>query len=314
MSSGNWSMKNPVSSGETIYALTWNEEFLNVIANCNPDGVGTASENLVNMQAVLDPFPSGSPLLSDSLRQELQELRFQISSMIGKTYWYEVPETNLNNVSDSLVTNGDAHTHISGDGALIGTDAIEDEAITGTKYSPLSITDASIADNAIITRNINDNSVTLEKLALSAKPIAQYVFLPDYVTHTVTTANAFNISQVPTNAGGTLVIEHTFTPYSGTGYIEVEAFINYYGTFTSVAQIVSALFTSYSTNAFSASCIEVNGENSGTAIVKGVYYLSSTTPFTISLKMSCNVTNLTLNGLFGSPAINASYLKIVEHT
>jgi len=145
-SSGNWSMKSPAIPFETIYAAKWNDEFQNVINNCNPDGVGGSSEDVSNMQATLNPFPGGSPYLSNSLRQELEELRYQLNIIIGKSYWYELPSKSIEELQVEIVDNsvdgGNLHDHtgvgIDGGGALIGTDAYEDGSITKEKLAFIS--------------------------------------------------------------------------------------------------------------------------------------------------------------------------------
>jgi len=142
-SSGNWNMKGPAIPFETIYAAKWNDEFQNVINNCNPDGVGGSSEDVSNMQATLNPFPGSSPYLSNSLRQELEELRYQLNVIIGKSYWYELPSKSIEDLQveivDNTVDGANLHDHtgigIDGGGALIGTDAYEDGSITKEKLA-----------------------------------------------------------------------------------------------------------------------------------------------------------------------------------
>jgi len=182
-SPGNWSMLNPAIPFTTIYSQNWNNEFQNVINNSNPDGLASASETIEAMQAVKDPFPDplGNPVTNESLRGDIEEIRFQLRAITGENYWYMFPEANLKNISTENVTGGNAHNHLglttdptNGGGAPINTGAILDNAIieskiatnsvTTTKIEDLAVIESKIAIDAISTDKIKDQSVTRAKI------------------------------------------------------------------------------------------------------------------------------------------------------
>jgi hypothetical protein len=47
------------------------------------------------MRASENPYPSNAPAQATSIEEELQQLRYQLNMLIGKTYWYEVPEASI---------------------------------------------------------------------------------------------------------------------------------------------------------------------------------------------------------------------------
>ena len=183
MSSGNFDMVKEAQPNAYILAEDWNNEFLNVIANCGADGIGGASEDSTNWSATLNPIDFGRP---GSLREELEELRFQIQAITGNSddTWYSAPLIDLKTIkSYALVTGGDTHNHkgltidpVNGGGALIGSDALEDECIIESKYADLSIPSAAFQSESIDTRCYEDYSITLEKLdpAIGISILKQY--------------------------------------------------------------------------------------------------------------------------------------------
>ena len=63
--------------------------------NLDPDTIEDASANITEMQATTDPYPGASESLADALRGELKRMRYQLDAIIGKTNWYQDPDTNL---------------------------------------------------------------------------------------------------------------------------------------------------------------------------------------------------------------------------
>jgi hypothetical protein len=95
MAGGNWTKLLTVNTGDLITAAERNNEFNNVIANNNQDGIAGASEILANMQTQTDPAPGGTPTLATSGRGELAAIRFILSKISGQTYWYTTPTSNI---------------------------------------------------------------------------------------------------------------------------------------------------------------------------------------------------------------------------
>jgi hypothetical protein len=185
MSSGNWSMLNPAVYKAKIYSAQWNSEFQNVINNCNPDGVGNASENLLAMQAVRDPYPGLNPSLATSLRQELESLRFQIEKITGEDFWYILPKTSI---KTGGVTGGDLHDH-SGTGENGGGAPL---------FVEVAIPDGSITKNKLDSNVFNDSVVNSYFYNMS--------------TPTTISATMPQTTSPPTSSDGQLYWSQTITP------------------------------------------------------------------------------------------------------
>ena len=82
-------------SREVLTYTDLNAEFDNIIAYSQASTLGGYSETVAQMQEQQDPGSVGSENLALSISQELQELRFVIARIVGKTYWYEAPNGSL---------------------------------------------------------------------------------------------------------------------------------------------------------------------------------------------------------------------------
>jgi microcystin-dependent protein len=84
----NYSVIKTWADGETLTAADLNAEFQNTITNFTPAGMDDESVNITAMQATKDPYSGGTAVLPTSLQEEIQELRYMIQQITGKTYWY----------------------------------------------------------------------------------------------------------------------------------------------------------------------------------------------------------------------------------
>ena len=86
--------------GETLTASDLNAEFDNALASSlTPDTLDDVSGNLVEMQAVTDPYPAGAASLATTMRGEIQRLRYLLKQITGKSEWYVDPDTTLASIS-----------------------------------------------------------------------------------------------------------------------------------------------------------------------------------------------------------------------
>lgn len=88
-----------------------NNEFNNIISNCDTDHIGGASSALANMQAVENPGVVGSEVFGPSISatDEIERLRFVIQRLIGGTKkWYEVPSSDITTLTSYLSGSGTA--------------------------------------------------------------------------------------------------------------------------------------------------------------------------------------------------------------
>lgn len=92
---GNFSVVKTWSTGETLTAGDLNAEFQNVITNFTPAGVDDCSANATAMRATKDPYSGSTEQLPTTLEEEIQELRYMIQQITGKTYWYQDADSSL---------------------------------------------------------------------------------------------------------------------------------------------------------------------------------------------------------------------------
>lgn len=180
--------------GQVIASSLWNNEFVNLFDNINPDGVGAYSDTDTQMQTATDPFPSGATSRPTAVSGEIERLRYMLQLIIGQTYWYQHPSTDLETASSDITTlQGkfpvqtadigdlqvtDAKINDVAFGKITGTITPSDGTITTSKIVDAAVTDAKINDVAaskitgqIVTSQITDSNVTAAKLA-SDVPIA----------------------------------------------------------------------------------------------------------------------------------------------
>jgi hypothetical protein len=98
---GTWSRSKTWIAGETLTAAHLNAEFDNVLAESDPDGIDDASTDTAAMRVELDPYGSSTEALATSLREEIQQLRYQIAEITGETYWYQDPNFAISDITST---------------------------------------------------------------------------------------------------------------------------------------------------------------------------------------------------------------------
>lgn len=83
------------SAGEVLKYSDLNGEFDNILANMEADNVAGWSSSVAQMRIQTNPGSVGSESLAQSVSGELERIRFVISRIIGKTYWYDTPDASL---------------------------------------------------------------------------------------------------------------------------------------------------------------------------------------------------------------------------
>jgi len=210
-----------------ILAEDWNNEFNNVIANCGADGIGGASENITNWTLILDPLSSSLPI---SLREEIEQLRYQIKTIIGDGFdWYDLPPTDLQKIFNyALVTGGDLHDHtgdpLIGGGARLGSNALLDECIIESKYADLSIPSGALQNGCIANRCYEDYSITIDKLDTSSVPFGSLVqyyhnIINGPISENIT--NPFNPYSAITESNCYIISDTNFTPKFSNSTLEI---------------------------------------------------------------------------------------------
>jgi hypothetical protein len=125
-----------VANGDIIDATVRNNEFINILANANPTGLSGYQDNLAQKQLQEDPATG----LVTSLGKEIEQLRFALKRILGETYWYTAPDTDL----AAALFSGKAGDVVLGDGTKTTTDPLLTlNADTGDAGIRLQVNDTS---------------------------------------------------------------------------------------------------------------------------------------------------------------------------
>ena len=153
-----------VANGDIIDATVRNNEFINILANANPTGLSGYQDNLAQKQLQEDPATG----LVTSLGKELEQLRFALKRILGETYWYTAPDTDL----AAALFSGKAGDVVLGDGTKTTTDPLLTlNADTGDAGIRLQVNDTSA--NAWDIYNDNSDS---DRLKFDYNGVTKVVF------------------------------------------------------------------------------------------------------------------------------------------
>jgi hypothetical protein len=97
------SVTNTFSAGEVSVAADVNQNFTDLVnainaidddnvsagADIDPSKIDDHSTNAAQAQIQTDPYPADALSVATSLEEELEQLRYQIKEIIGRTYWYQ---------------------------------------------------------------------------------------------------------------------------------------------------------------------------------------------------------------------------------
>ena len=103
-------------TAEILTHTDLNAEFDNIINNLTPANIDDLSATLTLMRTTNDP---SSPTQATTLEEEIQQLRYQLVQITGKTYWYEAPASTI----AALKTAVDAVSVITNQGDIIRGDS-----------------------------------------------------------------------------------------------------------------------------------------------------------------------------------------------
>lgn len=83
------------NANEVLVYSDLNAEFDNIISNLEADTLGGYSATVAQMRSQVNPGSVGSESQASSISGELERIRFVISRIVGKTYWYDTPARSL---------------------------------------------------------------------------------------------------------------------------------------------------------------------------------------------------------------------------
>ena len=90
------------ANGLVVTAAIYNGDHQNHITNLDPIYIGMHSDSTAEFRATTDPGGDGSESLPTNLAGELERIRYCLARIVGKTYWYEDPEADLQDITDPL--------------------------------------------------------------------------------------------------------------------------------------------------------------------------------------------------------------------
>lgn len=127
MSGGNYSITTR-ATGTILTASIYNSDHQNHVDNNSPQGVGGYSDNVAQMQVQTSPGGLASETLAGSIAGELERLRFVLSRLVGKNFWYEAPNIDLNSIIPTF----------AGKNKIINGDMRVDQRNSGNAITPTS--------------------------------------------------------------------------------------------------------------------------------------------------------------------------------
>lgn len=160
-----------VIPGQVITATLWNGMELNIINNGLVwAGIDDYSATDAEMRIMTAPFPGSVTSRPTSAQGELERLRFQHDAIIGKTYWYEAPDTTLASAATNITALQANVTALQAKFPVVTAD-ITNSNVTTAKIADASITaaklDSAVAGNGIAggagtALSVNVDSSTIE--------------------------------------------------------------------------------------------------------------------------------------------------------
>lgn len=93
---------------ENINNTDLNAEFNNILSKAGSDTLSSANSTnnstptVTSMQATNNPGSVGSENLSQTTQQDIQQIRFQLNSIIGGSQWYSAPPSNITLINSAL--------------------------------------------------------------------------------------------------------------------------------------------------------------------------------------------------------------------
>lgn len=97
-------LKNWVAREVLVYS-DLNNEFDNIILNLEASNLDGYSATVAQMRETTDPGSVGSESLALRISDEIERLRFAINRIIGKTYWYEAPDSSIEALYEKIISN-----------------------------------------------------------------------------------------------------------------------------------------------------------------------------------------------------------------
>lgn len=170
---------------ENLTNLDLNAEINNILNNLTPAGVDDSSASVGAMKQMTSPGILGAESLATSLQGEIERIRYMLDVIIGKTYWYEAPALNLEELNSSLgnalpqtrivsgkilstTSKGPIFLQPHGTNATVALKGLATSfvyRITGTSYTvaiDVSTTGLSLAPSTNNTCLVNDPGLTAQ--------------------------------------------------------------------------------------------------------------------------------------------------------
>lgn len=126
-----------VIPGQLIASALWNNEWNNLNTNFIPGGMDSYSDTDAQMQIQTAPYPGSVTSHASNLGGEIERIRYQISAIIGQTYWYQAPAASIKTSFNSLVPVGGVVDYPSATAPNANYHLADGTAIDRTIYATL---------------------------------------------------------------------------------------------------------------------------------------------------------------------------------
>lgn len=142
---------------EVLVYSDLNDEFDNIINNLEAANVDGYSASVAQMRETADPGGIGTESLALRISDELKRIRFALSRIVGKTYWYEAPSRSLQTLYSDADLYFQVNTYL---GTLDINEAISETILAGYYDSDgfndsnwLDTTNKKMSDTAFALKN-----------------------------------------------------------------------------------------------------------------------------------------------------------------
>lgn len=148
---------------EVLVYSDLNDEFDNIINNLEASNVDGYSASVAQMRETANPGGIGTESLALRISDELKRIRFALSRIVGKTYWYEAPSRSL----QTLYSDADLYFQVSPYlGTLDINEAISETILAGY-YDSDGFNDANWLDTT--NKKMSDTAFALKNDAADSR-------------------------------------------------------------------------------------------------------------------------------------------------
>ena len=150
-----------VSTGAYRFKLTdpndvvlWTKDDVSAVYG-DPTWIEDYSADVVEMQKETDPYPAGAESLATTMAGEIERLRYQLSRILGESYWYIDPDTTLAAVATNIASLNSDITNLTNTKVAKAGDTMTGDLII-KKDTPVLTLDSNPVGDALLNYQVSD--------------------------------------------------------------------------------------------------------------------------------------------------------------